>query len=166
MPASRPRPISRALAAIGLCLALGAASALLTPTALAASPQIIVPPGFNCPTKIADYPHESTHMQNNLNVYVVTTTGESLGCTDVVTRLTLTTYLVLGSLSNGQEVASATTTWYNTPAIDYKTTASIPCSSFGNGYYSAKVGGSFVYNGQVGQLPTSTVNDIYVSGCP
>jgi len=144
-----------------LTVSLAAASGLLAPVALAAAPDIIVPPGFNCPTSVAHYPHESTHFQSN-----VTTSGESVGCTDVVSRLTLTTYLVLGSLSSGQEVASATTTWYNTAAIGYMTTATVPCSSFGNGYYSTKVGGSFVYNGQVGQLPTSTVNDVYVSGCP
>ncbi len=166
MPASIHARIGRICIGMGLSLAVGSASGLLMPIALAASPQIIVPPGFNCPTKIADYPHESTHMQNNKNVYVVTTTGESVGCTEVVTSLTLTTYLVVGSLSSGQEVASATTTWYNTSAAGYKTTASVPCSSFGNGDYSAKVAGSFVYNGQVGQLPISEVNDIYVSGCP
>jgi len=166
MSALTPCWTRRPLAAAILGVAIAAASGIAMPTTFAASPQIIVPPGFNCPTSIPYPPHVSEHMQQGQERYVITTAGESDGCTDVVSSITLTTYLVLGSLSNGEEVASASTTWTNTAAEGYMTNASLPCATFGNGYYSAKVAGTFVYNAQTGQLPTDTVNDVYITGCP
>lgn len=148
-----------------MALFMGSSFALFAPDALAATPQIIPPPGLHCPLGIQN-PHVSTHMEENHKIYVIAASGVSKGCSYVVSSLTLTTYLILGSLSGGEEIASASTTWYNTSAPGYMTTASVACATYGDGQYSVRVTGSVVYNGYSGPLQPETLNDYSVTGCP
>jgi hypothetical protein len=137
-----------------------AAIALLTvPTALAATPRVIIPPGFNC-ASYTMVPHSSGHIPDT-----VTVVGESYGCTAVVSSLTLRVDLVHGSSASDYIIAWSQSTWYNTsgPPGALLLNASDACSAFGSGYYSAKTTGSFVYNGATGAVQESQRQGAWVT---
>lgn len=136
-----------------------AAIVLLTlPTALAATPQVIIPPGFNCLSQTQN-PHLSGHIPET-----VTVVGESGGCTAVVSSLTLRVDLVWGSSASDYIIAWSQSTWYNTsgPPGTLQLNASDACSAFGAGYYSAKTTGTFVYNGATGAVQESQKQGVWV----
>ena len=145
---------------IGVLTTVFAVGLFLTAPAVLASTQIIVPPGFNCTTDTQN-PHPSGHLDGTVSVV-----GQATGCTEVVSRLTITVDLVIGAQASGYIIADSSTTYYNTdglPASDHEVNASDACSAFGPGSYSAKTVGTFVYNGATGAVRESQVPEIDVS---